>query len=187
MGRARLRLAAVAIMAGAATLLPACSRPGALSRPSDQASEPSSAKQQSPGVAPQSRSIAEMETTVRQRINEIRRKRDLKPLEENEKLARLARAYSRRMAQKGFFSHTDPSGETAVDRARSADLSFALLGENIFKSVNAPDPVKLAVQGWMDSPGHRKNILRPGFTQTGVGIWREGKTYHYTQLFMRPL
>jgi len=41
------------------------------------------------------------------------------------------------------------------------------------------------VQGWMDSPGHRENILRPEYRETGIGVWRTGNTYYFTQLFMR--
>jgi hypothetical protein len=59
-------------------------------------------------------------------------------------------------------------------------------GENLFKSVHAPDPVRMAVQGWMQSPGHRRNILLKEFTETGVGIWHKGADHYSTQLFRRP-
>ncbi len=54
------------------------------------------------------------------------------------------------------------------------------IGENI------PQPVPTAIDGWMKSPGHRDNILRPIFTQTGVGVWQEGDKYYITQLFLLP-
>lgn len=143
-------------------------------------------KPQTPRVIAQSRAIAEMEAAVRQRINEIRQQNGLNPLENNERLAQVAREYSQTMARENFFSHTGPDGDTPAQRVRSAGLSYWVVGENLFKSTNAPQPVPLAVKGWMNSPGHRENILRPVFTETGIGIWRDGNTYYITQLFMRP-
>lgn len=140
---------------------------------------------QPPDITAQSDTIAQMEAKIRQRINTIRQEYGLNQLQANEKLALVARAYSQQMAEKNFFSHTGPNGDTLAQRVRSAGISYRLVGENLFKSTNAPQPVSLAVEGWMDSPGHRENILRTGFSKTGVGIWRDGNTYYFTQLFMR--
>lgn len=140
---------------------------------------------QAPDTTAQSDTIAQMEAKVRQQINQIRQERGLNQLQANEQLAQVARAYSQQMAEKNFFSHTGPEGSTPAQRVGSAGLSYRLVGENLFKSTNAPEPVSLSVQGWMDSPGHRENILRSGFVETGVGIWRDGNTYYFTQLFMR--
>jgi len=133
------------------------------------------------------RPLAELEATVLAQVNEVRRKHDLEPLKENPKLMEVARDFSRQMAAGRFFSHTSPTGQTVMDRVRAAGLSYRLVGENLFKSVNLADPAPRAVRGWMDSPGHRENILRPGFTETGVGVWRDGKTYYFTQVFFHPL
>jgi uncharacterized protein YkwD len=127
-----------------------------------------------------------MEAAVRQRINEIRQKNELNSLENNERLAQVARNYSQQMARDNFFSHTGSDGSTLSQRVRAGGISYWVVGENLFKSTNAPEPVPLAVKGWMNSPGHRENILRPVFTQTGIGVWRQGNTYYITQLFMRP-
>ena len=97
----------------------------------------------------------------------------------------MARNYSRRMSEEKFLSHTDPAGKNMADRAKTAGLSYRMLGENIAKSYNVRDPLKTAEQRWMNSRGHRENILREGFTETGVGIWRNGRSYHFTQIFMR--
>ncbi len=147
--------------------------------------DPPSGNLQPPDITAQSATIAQMEAKIRQRINEIRQDHGLNQLQANEKLAHVARAYSQQMAEKNFFSHTSPNGGTLAQRVSSAGISYRLVGENLFKSTNAPEPVSLAVQGWMDSPGHRENILHPGFRETGVGIWRDGNTYYFTQLFMR--
>ena len=134
----------------------------------------------------QSSSTAKMEKMVQQRINEIRQQKGLNSLQNNEKLAQVARNYSRQMAQDNFFSHTGSDNSTLRDRVRSGGISYRVVGENLFKSINASEPVPLAIEGWMNSPGHRENILRPAFTQTGIGIWRQGNTYYMTQLFMQP-
>jgi uncharacterized protein YkwD len=142
-------------------------------------------KPQTPRAPVQSPAIARDEAEVRQRINEIRQERGLNQLRDNFMLAQVARNYSQKMARKNFFSHTSPDGDTPAQRVRSAGIFYLVMGENLFKSTNVPKPVPLAVEGWMDSPGHRENIMHPEYTQTGVGIWREGNTYYITQLFMR--
>jgi len=143
-----------------------------------------------PPAAPspaQSAAIAKMEAEICQQIDEIRTSNGLKPLQNNQRLAQVARDYSRRMAQENFFSHTSPDGDTPAQRVRATGITYLIAGENLFRSTNAPNPVSLAVKGWMNSPGHRENILRSAFTETGMGIWRDGNTYYVTQLFMRSL
>lgn len=144
-------------------------------------------KPQSPLTAVQSPTIAEMEAAIRQQINEIRTENNLNPLEHNERLAQVARQYSQRMAQENFFSHTGPNGDTPAQRVRDGGIIYLMVGENLFRSTNISNPVPAAVQGWMDSPGHRENILRSIFAETGVGIWREGNQYYITQMFLRSL
>jgi uncharacterized protein YkwD len=142
-------------------------------------------KTQVPQVSVQSPAIAEMEAAVYQQINKVRQQNGRKPLRKNEKLARVARNYSQQMARKNFFSHVSPEGSTLSQRVRSAGIYYWVVGENLFKSKNISQPVPLAVKGWMNSAGHRENILYPDFAETGIGIWREGNTYYITQLFMR--
>jgi uncharacterized protein YkwD len=131
-------------------------------------------------------SLAEMELATRQQINQIRQQNGLPALQRNSALAQVARNYSDRMARESFFDHRDPNGNEAVQRLQAAGLSFQVVGENLYRSVDEPDPVKDAVEGWMASPGHRENILRPIFTETGIGIRQVGNTYYFTQLFLQP-
>jgi uncharacterized protein YkwD len=128
-----------------------------------------------------------MEAQTRDRINAIRQQQRLQPLRQNDKLAQVARNYSRRMAEQNFFAHTSPQGDTTVDRVRSAGIFYFEIGENLFMCTNFPQPVPAAVTGWMNSPGHRENILRPEYRETGVGVWRRGNTYYFTQLFLRAV
>lgn len=126
-----------------------------------------------------------MEASVRDRINAIRQEHGLTTLTNNEKLAEVARRYSQLMAQHNTFSHTGPDGSTLAKRVRAGGIVYWVVGENLFKSTNIAQPVPVAIDGWMKSPGHRENILRPVFRETGVGVWRVGSTYYITQLFLR--
>lgn len=134
---------------------------------------------------PQSDAIAEMERDALRSINRIRAERGLKQLQSHETLTHLARGFSRRMAEEDFFDHKSPDGETLVDRVRQAGLEYRRIGENIFKSVNVQRPEEQAVAAWMKSAGHRQNILNEDYTYTGLGIWKVGKTYYFTQEFAR--
>jgi uncharacterized protein YkwD len=138
-----------------------------------------------PQIPVESATTAQMEAAVRQGINQVRQKNGLQPLKNNVQLAQVARNYSRQMAEKKFFSHTGADGSTLADRVRAGGISYWVVGENLYTSTNIPRPVPSAIEGWMNSPGHRENILRPVFAETGVGVWRVGNTYYITQLFLR--
>ena len=144
-------------------------------------------QQQNSFVAAQFPSTAQMEETVRQQINKIRQAQGLSQLRHNEQLAAVARSYSQKMADQNFFAHTSPDGDTMVQRLERARIFYFLVGENLFMCTNIPQPVPASVKGWMSSPGHRQNILRPEYRETGIGAWRKGNTYYFTQLFMRSL
>lgn len=146
----------------------------------------STPKGNAPNVAAQSLSITQMEKRVHDLINQQRQKHKLKPLKFDTKLSRVAREYSRRMSREKFFSHYDSKGKSAADRVRAAGQSYHAVGENLFMSSNVPNPINAAVQGWMKSKGHRENILTQAYTHSGVGIWKNGNTYHFTQIFLRP-
>lgn len=141
-----------------------------------------------PEVAPPAARLIQTEREILNGVNAQRTRNGLEPLASDSELTRLAREYSRRMAREDFFSHTAPNGDTLIDRVKEADFRYSLIGENLFKSVNVPTArfPKVAVQGWLDSPGHRKNMLRDGFTETGVGVWKDGDTLYATQLFSHP-
>lgn len=131
--------------------------------------------------------MADFEQQVVARINEIRRQHDLQPLQMNPVLRDVARRYSETMDRRSFFRHTGPSGDTVADRVRNAGLCFRAVGENLAKNYNVDQPVDAAVTGWMHSDSHRHNILMPQYRQTGVGVWRDGPTYYFTQVFYRAM
>ncbi len=135
---------------------------------------------------PQSEAVAAMEQRLLHLINEIRISHALKPLEPMDGLHRIARGFSFRMNRFGFFGHYDLAGNGVADRLQDAEIKYAAAAENIAKNINFSDPVATAVDGWMNSDGHRANILTSIFSKTGVGIWKDGEVYHFTQVFMDP-
>lgn len=112
-------------------------------------------------------------------VNEERAKAGCQPLEHDTQLAQLARDFSRDMAERGFFSHTDPDGNGPWDRADAAGIGN-LGGENIARG--QPDAISV-MESWMNSDGHRANILNCDFTTLGVGVHEAAGGPWWTQAF----
>ncbi|MFE4535523.1 CAP domain-containing protein [Streptomyces scopuliridis] len=113
--------------------------------------------------------------------NAERTRAGLRPLADDRQLAAAAQAYSADMAARAFYSHTSPEGLAPWDRAGAAGAAHRGIGENIACGQRDPREV---VRGWMDSPGHRANILKPDFSHLGVGFAGGGPAGTYwTQLF----
>ncbi|MFD3485470.1 CAP domain-containing protein [Streptomyces sp. NPDC058665] len=105
----------------------------------------------------------------------------LRPLAGDPRLTAAAQAHSDDMVARGFYSHTGLDGRQPWDRAVAAGCTHRVIGENIACGQRSPAEV---VRGWMDSPGHRANILKPDFTHIGVGFRGGGERGTYwTQLF----
>ena len=130
--------------------------------------------------------VDQIERRAVQRINAVRGEHMRPPLRADPDLGRLARAYSCALLRRGDLSHTDADGKTVADRVTAAGKPFLAVGENLASSVGEGDPLATAIDAWMRSPAHRENILRPDFTDTGVGVCRDGTTYYFTQIFLRP-
>jgi uncharacterized protein YkwD len=107
-------------------------------------------------------------------LNAERARHDLAPLKLNRRLSKAARRHSRAMARKHFFSHTSPSGATFVDRIRRAGYlagaSSWSIGENIAYGSGSQGAPRAIGTAWMNSPGHRANILSRSFRAIGIGI-----------------
>jgi uncharacterized protein YkwD len=125
------------------------------------------------------------ELKVFELTNLERKKKDLPPLKINPALSKIARAHSENMARQGKMEHK-LDNKTPFDRMRAAGYKFAKGGENIAEADEIAT-FPMVMKAWMESPGHRDNILLAEFTETGVGIARdkEGKLL-FTQLFARP-
>lgn len=106
------------------------------------------------------------EAAVLQLVNEERAKVSCSPVAADSSLAELAEAFSEDMAARGFFDHTDPDGQDPWDRAAILGIT-ALGGENIARGQATAEAV---MDAWMNSPGHRANILNCDFKTLGVGV-----------------
>lgn len=123
-----------------------------------------------------------IENQVIQLTNQERAKHGLKPLKANWELSRVARYKSADMRDKNYFSHTSPTYGSPFNMIKSFGLSYRSAGENIAAGQTTPQQV---VQAWMNSEGHRANILNAGYTEIGVGYAEGGsKRYYWTQMFM---
>jgi len=135
----------------------------------------------------------ELEQRIFQLTNEARRRNHLPPLDPDNGLALKAREKSDDMLRKNYFSHTSPDGKTFQDRIQEekpASVRTAFrMGENIYMgnrldySVDVKTQARLIVDGWMTSPGHRRNILDPNYTHLGVGVAAKDKMCYATQIF----
>ncbi|MFP8889331.1 CAP domain-containing protein [Natrialbaceae archaeon A-CW2] len=130
-----------------------------------------------------------VEVAIHERINEIRTEAGLSSLEHDDEIANIARTYSHDMAERDFFAHVSPEGERPADRF--GDLfpnSCRAIGENlaVFNTVGTTDAETLAeriVDGWMESPGHRDNILTESWDRQGIGVYADDSRVYATQKF----
>lgn len=116
---------------------------------------------------------------VLQLVNQERAKAGCQPVTHDAPLARLATDFSRDMAERGFFSHTDPDGRSPWDRAEAAGIRN-LGGENIARGQRNAAAV---MEAWMNSDGHRANILNCNFKTLGVGVHHGSGGPWWTQNF----
>ncbi|KMJ58716.1 hypothetical protein AB685_11015 [Bacillus sp. LL01] len=115
-------------------------------------------------------------------VNQERAKHGLKPLKLNWELSRVARYKSQDMIDKRYFSHTSPTYGSPFDMIRNFGISYRTAGENIAAGQKTPQEV---MNAWMNSEGHRKNILSSQYTEIGVGYAKGGQYGHYwTQMFI---
>lgn len=124
-------------------------------------------------------SVLSYEKEVIRLVNVVRAQNGLKPLKENWELSRVARYKSQDMADNKYFSHTSPTYGSPFQMMRDFGLSYRSAGENIAYGQRTPQEV---VNAWMNSSGHRANILNSSYTQIGVGYVADGR--YWTQMFI---
>jgi uncharacterized protein YkwD len=130
--------------------------------------------------------VESLEQECLDEINRLRRAEGLAPLRFSPDLLPVAREYSRRMAEEKFFSHTDPDGFSVRQRVEAARIRWKMLGENLAYSNGYINPVAVTLRGWMDSPGHRRNILDPDYQHTAIGVWISADgTVYFTEIFLK--
>ena len=141
-----------------------------------------------PGSNPGNASAAEQE--VFDLVNQERESAGVSPLSWCDGLGECAKAHSNDMCDRGFFSHVNPEGEDPSGRGRAGHAGsytfspivpdpYYGVAENIAMGQNSAQEV---MNAWMNSPGHRANILNGGYTHIGVGVC-DGCGKHWTQCF----
>ena len=123
--------------------------------------------------------VSEYEKRVVELVNVERAKYGLSALKLNTELSAVARLKSQDMKDKNYFSHTSPTYGSPFDMMKKFGISFRTAGENIARGQRTPEEV---VNGWMNSEGHRANILNSSFTEIGVGYVADGN--YWTQMFI---
>ncbi len=107
-------------------------------------------------------------------LNEERSARGLAPLKAHKKLEKAAFRFSKEMVSKRFFDHVSPSGSTLTTRIKKVKYTKGArswsIGENIAWGTGSQATPERIVDAWMNSPGHKRNILDPRFREIGVGI-----------------
>ncbi|WVX80256.1 CAP domain-containing protein [Niallia oryzisoli] len=143
------------------------------------AKQPAPAQKQTPAKQQAPANISQAAQQVIDLTNEQRKKNGLPPLQADTKLSSVAQMKSVDMQQKGYFSHTSPTYGSPFDMMRDQGVTYRTAGENIAQGQRTPQEV---VNAWMNSEGHRRNILNRDFTHIGVGYESAGN--HWTQMFI---
>lgn len=134
--------------------------------------------------------IPSVDTSIKAKENEVvrlvnleRSKAGLAPLAINWEVSRVARYKSQDMINKNYFSHESPTYGSPFKMMETFGIRFTAAGENIAMGQQTPAQV---MNGWMNSPGHRSNILSPNYNQIGVGLAIDsaGRPY-WTQMFIK--
>ena len=138
--------------------------------------------------------LAKAEAAIIEKTNGFRRGEGLVPVARNRALDQAAQLFAQYLARTGKFAH-EADGRQPSDRTRQAGYSHCQVAENLALNLDSRGFTTLglaheAVEGWKQSPGHRKNMLLPHVTETGVGIAKApvgDPKYISVQLFGRPL
>lgn len=113
-----------------------------------------------------SASVTTAEKNAVELMNADRRANGLSDLKVSAAVTAVARSHAQDMVGRNFFSHTNPDGKTPSDRLEAAGISYSAAGENIAKNTS----VQAAETSFMNSSGHRANILNSNYTTVGIGV-----------------
>ncbi|WIV11457.1 CAP domain-containing protein [Proteiniborus sp. MB09-C3] len=127
--------------------------------------------------------VSAIEKEVVRLVNVERQKNGLNSLEIDAELSKVARMKSQDMATKGYFSHTSPTYGSPFDMMKQFGIKYSTAGENIAMGQPSAEAV---VKAWMNSEGHRANILSKNFTKIGVGYYKGSNEPYWTQMFIKP-
>ena len=118
-------------------------------------------------------------------INRARSEAGLQPLAEDGALDGLAFERSSDMLNRHYFSHTTPDGVTVFVLMQERGVPYQFAAENLaWNTYNSRDATRVALQGFLTSPGHRANLLNPTYNQLGIGIASGGGNTYFTVVFV---
>jgi uncharacterized protein YkwD len=118
-------------------------------------------------------------------VNRVRSEYGLPPLQEAPTLGALASERSADMAARRYFSHTTPEGVDVFVLMEQRGIRYYAAGENLaWNTYGEEQATAFALQGFLNSPPHRDNLLNPAFTQIGVGVARDGNKHYFTLVFI---
>ncbi|WP_263164536.1 sigma-70 family RNA polymerase sigma factor [Streptomyces sp. SCSIO ZS0520] len=150
-------------------------------KPKPSSAKPSPTRKPTPTAEPKSEPGGGSQVDqVTRLVNAERAKNGCGPVTANPKLQSAAQSHSDDMADRDYFSHTDPDGGDPGDRITAAGYRWSTYGENIAAGQQTPSQV---MEGWMNSEGHRANILNCGFKEIGVGLRKDASGPIWTQNF----
>ena len=141
------------------------------------------------GASQKTDTAAQIEAAILSRVNRLRAERGLAVLEASSLLQKAARSHSEQMASQNFVAHIDPSGKDVVGRIQAQGIgNFKSVGENIFAGENLASVADAVLEGWMASPGHKRNLLSPEYRQAGTGVVIVSGTrkIFVTQVYLEP-
>lgn len=149
--------------------------PAPVQKPVEQAPTPSAPVKETTTAT----QVSAFEQKVVELTNQERAKQGLPALQLDTELSKVARAKSQDMQAKGYFSHTSPTYGSPFDMMKQFGITYRAAGENIAMGQQSPEAV---VKAWMNSEGHRANILNKSYTHIGVGHVANGN--YWTQMFI---
>lgn len=132
--------------------------------------------------------MAQVEQLIYNKVNEERVANGVSPLSYNTTMEKYARIKSQDMGDKNYFDHKDLNGNLITTNMKNDGVSYRAWGENIAYISGVSDPNALAQQfmtNWMNSEGHRKNILSNNFSSIGIGVYKVGNKVYATQEFYK--
>ncbi|MBU2702116.1 putative protein YkwD [Sporomusaceae bacterium BoRhaA] len=178
-----LALGLLAMLSGGHSGAKASSAPAAATAASGSvtsSTSPSSSSSQTSSAS--TGNVAADEQKAVNLMNADRSAQGLANLKVDSRLTSLAEKYAQDMVNRNFFSHTNPEGQSPFDRMKQAGISYSAAGENIAVNQN----VAAAETAFMNSAGHRANILNTAYTNVGIGVaYKNGQVY-VVQEFIKP-
>jgi len=154
--------------------------PEQVEQPAEQPAQQQPVQTEQPQAeTPVSSTISAFEQQVLELTNQERAKQGLPALQLDVELSKVAREKSNDMQTKGYFDHNSPTYGSPFDMMKAYGISYRTAGENIAMGQRTPEEV---VNAWMNSEGHRANILNPNFTHIGIGHVAQGN--YWTQMFI---